>query len=134
MVNPLENVPRENLYGESEVQVVLDHWYHGKFQGILLHVGQISSEKIAINAILGGLCSVQYLQPSAAKVCNITWPLQCVAVCCSVLQCVAVCCSVLQCVAVCCSVLQCVAVCCSVGRKSVRYHVAVTRAAVPRII
>jgi len=57
-----------------------------------------------------GLCSFQYLQPSAAKVCNITWPLQCVAVCCSVLQGVAVRCSALQCVkcvAVCCSMLQC---------------------------
>jgi len=54
-------------------------------------------------------------------------PLQCVAVCCSVLPCVAVCCSVLQCVAVCCSVqmeealgafrqvvLYCVASCCIV--------------------
>jgi len=43
-----------------------------------------------------------------------TFPYECVAVCCSVLRCVAVCCSVLQCVAVCCSVLQYVAVCCNV--------------------
>ena len=41
--------------------------------------------------------------------CGKKWssmPLQCVAVCCSVLQCVAVCCSVLPCVAVRCRVLQ----------------------------
>jgi len=29
------------------------------------------------------------------------YPMQCVAVCCTVLQCAAVCCSVLQCAAVC---------------------------------
>jgi len=34
---------------------------------------------------------------------EVSWVLQCVAVCCSVLQCVAACCSVLQCAAVCCS-------------------------------
>ena len=49
-----------------------------------------------------------------------SYGLQCVAVCCSVLQCVAVWCSVLQCVAVFCSVLQCViciCICMWVGRS-----------------
>jgi len=80
-----------------------------------------------------GLCSFQYLQPSAAKVCNITWPLQCVAVCCSVLQGVAVRCSALQCVkcvAVCCSMLQCRPQRCAISpgldsSSSASYHTSV---------
>jgi len=51
MVNQLKIVPWENVYCEPEVRLVINYLYQRNFQGILLHVGQTSSEKSAINAV-----------------------------------------------------------------------------------